>query len=422
LLANKLDITELLRRMNAPLRDARELERERQQMAAQSALGGPPLVTPGPGNVGVIANPAINPGFQNGGSVPAPRGGGAASTSAAGFADQFWQVPTIYMQPPPHMDAWLGDADDFITGLPASKHYSDKTLRSLALQLRRVWEAHFRRLYPDFAKYVNGLDSISLAGESRRIRITKKTAEAAMKKIMDGWSQASDELEKLRERSAEIIRKMVDRGTRLDAKRTRIEVDIDDDDIESFVTEQVGRLIRLTDKTFKEEMRGFVIDAIRDGQGPGEIADGITAHFEGFPTTRADRIARSETRDAVNAATLLSGQAAGIRYVRATDGEDFDEDCAARNGRLYTVREAWREMRKEHPNGTLGFDLIPRANFSIEYVSEMPDGAPDESVAYFDEDSETAFIVFNSDGTDDYLMALGDWLVNQNGNSHAVHD
>ena len=415
-IADEVDITELLRRMNAPLRDARVLERERQQLAAQQALGGgPPLVTPGPGNVGVIANPNVNPGFTNGGSLPAPRGG------AAGFADSEFVQTTIYMQPPEHMDAWLGDADDFITNLPSSKHYSDKTIRALSLQLRRVWEAHFRRLYPDFAKYVAGVEKLELADEDRRIRISKKTAEAAVNKLLKGWAVGSEELQKLRERSAEIIRKMVDKGARIDQKKTKIDTDIDDDDIETFVTEQVGRLIRLTDKTFKEEMRGFVIDAIRDGQGPREIADNISAHFEGFPTTRADRVARSETRDAINAATLLSGQAAGIRYVRATDGEDFDDECAARNGRLFTVREAWKELRKEHPNGTLGFDLIPRANFSVEYVAEMPEGTPDNSVAYFDEDSETAFIVFNSPGTDQYLMELGEWLINQNGSRNGVH-
>jgi hypothetical protein len=67
----------------------------------------------------------------------------------------------------------------------------------------------------------------------------------------------------------------------------------------------------------------------------------------------------------------------------------------------------------------LGFDLIPRANFSVEYVAEMPEGAPDDSVAYFDQGTETAFIVFNSDGTEEYLMELADWLVTQNG--HGAH-
>jgi hypothetical protein len=403
-IADQVDFTELLRRMNTPLRDPRDLERERLEIAAQSALGQPPLVAPGPGNVGVIANPGVNQGFTNGGSAPGVRSNGAGA-AAAGFSH-------IYVQPNDHIELLLADAEDFVVNLPTSKHYSDKTLRSLALQLRRVWEAHFRRLYPDFARYVAGVDSLELADEDRRIRISKRTAERAANRLMKNYTVAAEELEKLAKRSAEIIRKMVVRGAKLDQKRTRFEAEIDEDDFDSFINEQTGRLIKLTDRTFKEEMRGFLINSIREGKGPGEIGDDIAAHFEGFPTTRADRVARSETRDAVNASTLLSGQAAGIRYVRASDGEDFDEECANRNGRLFTIREAWRELRKEHPNGTLGFDLIPRANFSVEYVEEMPEGAPADSIAYFDENSETAFIVFNSDGTDEYLSQLGDYLIN----------
>ena len=411
MLTQQIDITELLRRMNTPLRDPNDLERERQQVAAQSAAGSPPLVTPGPGNVGVIANPNVNPGFQNGGSAPGVSANGAGGGAAAGFSQ-----PTIYVQPNDHIQILLADAEEFVTNLPTSKHYSDKTLRSLALQLRRVWEAHFRRLYPDFARYVAGVDGIELADDDKRVRITKKTAEKAARKLMKEWAVASEEMQKLYDRSTEILRKMIARASKLDQRRTNIDAELDEDDLESFLREQGGRLIKLTDKTFKEEMRGFLTDAIRDGQGPKEIGDSIQAHFEGTPSTRADRVARSETRDAVNASTLLSGEAAGIRYVRASDGEDFDEECSRRNGRLYTIREAWKELRKEHPNGTLGFDLIPRANFSIQYVETMPDTAPDNAVAYFDEDAATAFIVFDSEGTDEYLTQLGTYLVN-----HPVH-
>lgn len=406
-IANEVDFTELLRRMNTPLRDPNDLERERQELAVQQALGAPPLVPPGPGNVGVIKNPNVNPGFTAGGSAPGVPAG-AGNGAAAGFS----QPQHIYIQPNDHIEILLADAEDFITNLPASKHYSDKTLRSLALQLRRVWESHFRRLYPDFARYVAGVDRLELADDDKRIRISKRTAERAARRLMKGFGIDSEELEKLAKRSADIIRKMVDRAAKLDIKSTRIESSIDEDDFDSFVNEQVGRLIKLTDRTFQEEMNDFLVRSIRDGKGPKEIGDDIQAHYETTPSVRADRVARSETRDAVNAATLLSGQGAGIRYVRASDGEDFDEECARRNGRLYTIREAWRELRKEHPNGTLGFDLIPRANFSVEYVEEMPEAAPDNSVAYFDEASETAFIVFNSDGTDEYLSKLGEYLIN----------
>jgi hypothetical protein len=413
LLTEQLDITELLRRMNAPLRDPNDLQRERQQLAAQQALGGPPLVTPGPGNVGVIRNPQLNQGFTAGGSAP----GVTANGAAAGFGE-FIQ-PTIYIQPNEHYEILLADAEDFIANLPASKHYSDKTIRSLALQLRRVWESHFRRLYPSFAKYIAGVDTLELADEDRRrVRITKKTAQAAARKLWNKWGVDSEEMQKLAERSAELIRKIVNRAAKLDQRNTNIEADIDEDDFDAFVREQTGRLIKLTNQTFKDEMNDFLVESIREGQGPREIADNITAHFSGFSQTRADRVGRSETRDSVNAATLLSGQAAGIRYVRATDGEDFDEECRKRNGKLFTIREAWRELRKEHPNGTLAFDLIPRANFSIEYVDNMPEAAPAESVAYFDQDTSTAFLTVNSEETERYLIELGDWLVKQPSNGH----
>ena len=415
LLTDQVDISELLRRMNAPLKDARALERERQELVRQQMLGTPPLVPPGPGNVGVIKNPQLNQGFQSGGSAPGV--GANTGNAAAGFSYTAGVPATIYVQPNDHIELMLADAEEFITNLPPSKHYSDKTLRALALQLRRVWEAHFRRLYPDFARYVAGVDGIDLADNDKRLRISKRTAERAAAKLMKGWGIASEEMDKLAKRSEELLRKMVDRAAKLDQKRTRIEATLDEDDIESFVREQVGRLLKLTGQTFKDQMRGFLVDSIRDGQGPKEIGDSITSHFEGFPTTRADRVARSETRDAVNAATLLTGEASGIRYVRASDAllGPTDETCEKRDGKLYTVREAWRELRKTHPNDTLGFDLIPRANFSIEYVEEMPDAAPADSTAYFDAESETAFIVFNTDGTDEYLTHLADWLMRQNG-------
>ena len=408
LLTDQVDITELLRRMNTPLRDARELELERQQIAAQQALQSPPLVEPGPGNVGVIKNPGVNPGFQSGGSAP-----GVTNNPAAGFS-------TIYIQPNEHIEFLLSDAEDFITGLPASKHYSDKTIRSLALQMRRLWESYFRRLYPDFARHVASVDSLELA-DDKRVRITKQTAAKAANRLMKDWRLNTELLNKLAERTRELLAKMVNRGVKLDQQRARIEADVDEDRLNSFLEEQTGRLLRLTDKTFKDQMQDFLVKEIQDGNGPKEIGDHIAAHFEGFSSMRADRIGRSETRDAINAATLLSGEAAGIRYVRATDGEDFDAECKDRNGRLFTVREAWKEMRKEHPNGTLGFDLIPRANFSIQYVKPegMPEAAPEDTIGFFDRDSETAYLIFDSEGTDDYLIQLGDWLVRQNGHAGA---
>jgi len=410
LLTDNVDIMELLRRMNTPLKDARELENERQQVVAQQALGGPPLVGPNAGrNVGVVPNPGGN----NGGSIP-----GVTSTTgaAAGFSDT--RFSTIYIQPNDYIE--LSDVEDFLTGLPLTKHYMDKTLRALTVQLRRQWEGHFRRLYPEFASYVAGVDKLELADEERKIRISKATAQKAANRLMKGFVVASEVMQELADKSRAIIAKMVDRGAKLDQQISRKEGELDEDRYNQFLDEQVGRLIKFTSRTARDELRDFLVNEIREGNGPKEIADSITAHFQGFPSTKADRIARSETRDAVNAATLLSSEAAGIKYVRATDGEEFDQECRERNGALFTVREAWVELRKEHPNGTLAFDPIPRANFSIEYVRTMPDDAPDDSTAYFDDESSTAFIIFNSEGTPEYLSALGEWLMTHS--NGAVHE
>lgn len=420
LLGSNVDVIELLRRMNTPLKDARELEIERQKIAAQSALGGPPLVGPNAGGVGVVANPAGAAGFQSGGSAPGIRPSTGTNGASAGFADN--RFSTIYIQPNEHIELMMSDVEEFLTGLPLTKHYMDKTLRSLTLQLRRQWEGHFRRLYPDFARYVASLDTLDLADDEKKIRITKKTAERAANRLMKGWEVASEVLTELADKSRTIINKMVDRGAKLDRQKTRREGDIDDDRLDQFLDEQTGRLIKFTNRTMRDELRAFLVNEIREGNGPKEIGDNIVAHFDGFPSVKADRIARSETRDAVNAATLLSSEASGIRYVRATDGEEFDADCQERNGKLFTVREAWVELRKEHPNGTLAFDPIPRANFSIEYVRAMPDNAPVDSTAYFDDESSTAFIIFNSDGTEDYLTALGEWLMTHSPTNGAAHE
>jgi hypothetical protein len=128
-------------------------------------------------------------------------------------------------------------------------------------------------------------------------------------------------------------------------------------------------------------------------------------------------VARSEIRDTVNAATLLGGESAKIRYVRASDGVNFDPTCANRDGKLMTIREAWREIRKEHPYGTLGFQLIPRFNFSIQNVNTMDDVLPpsfdDSATAFFDNKTDTVYLLFDQpqEDKDEFLSRVGRALV-----------
>ena len=76
------------------------------------------------------------------------------------------------------------------------------------------------------------------------------------------------------------------------------------DDIDEWLKTQTARLVRLTSQTVRDELRAFIADQIVEGKSSAEIADEIRAHFSGFEGHKADRVARSEVRDAVNAATL----------------------------------------------------------------------------------------------------------------------
>lgn len=424
----RIDVVEILKRLSIPVKDPRAFAAEREQIAKQAALGGPPLV---PGvTTPAVANPGVNRGFTAGGSTPQTN-----ATVAAGFEDIGGDY--IYFQPPETIDLELADVDEFLSGLPSSKHYQDKTIRALSVQLRRVWAAHFRRLYPELANHVDkmdkfefedgdtilfyGAEGMEFADKRKLVPVTKRQAEKAARKIIESFGVSSTVLKDLTNKTTAIMRKMLKRASQLELQHIEADVKVEDDAYDNYIDEQVGRLIKLTDQSFAHEVRQHLVNEIREGATPGEIADGLTARFTNMPSTHADRIARSETRDAVNAATLLSSSAAGIRYVKATDGEEFDEECARRNNKLFTVREAWRELRKEHPNGTLGFDPVPRANFSIEYITEMPEGYEDH-YAYFDDNTSTAFVLYGleDDVVDNYLKALYDKIVVDSRNGHAV--
>ena len=423
LMAN-LDITELLKRLNMPVRDPEELELERAKIAAQQAAGGPPLVD------GVtIANPNFNPGATNGGSQPEP------AQAGVGFEDVGPEF--IYFAAPDgiELSVEMSEVDDFLASLPGSKHYSDKTIRALSVQLRRLWSAHFKRLYRELATQVDkteefafsedGQDLIygrqgimladpkKVAAATAATVVTERQAKKAANSIVNKFKVSSKVLSQLTERSAVVLRKMLARAVQLDAKNANLKIDeTPEDQFDSFLKEQTGRLLKFTHNTFKEEVRDWLVNEIRDGRTPAEISDNMVAHFESFPKSKADRIARSETRDAVNAATLITGEATNVKYVKARDGEEFDQDCKDRNGKLFTIKEAWREMRKEHPYGTLGYELLPRADFSIEYVEALPDNRS-EAFAYFDDTNSTAFILKSVDQSDAdvYLAALADHLI-----------
>jgi hypothetical protein len=83
----------------------------------------------------------------------------------------------------------------------------------------------------------------------------------------------------------------------------------------------------------------------------GATLDNGTPAFDAY---RAEVIARTETALSFNRAALGGYKEFSIREVQAIDG-DGDEQCAERDGRTFSVEDAYGI--EDHPNGTL--DWIP---------------------------------------------------------------
>jgi Phage Mu protein F like protein len=106
-------------------------------------------------------------------------------------------------------------------------------------------------------------------------------------------------------------------------------------------------------ETTRKELRALIAQAVDAGLGPAEAGDLIQAATQ-FSEYRAERIARTELTAAYNAAALQSYGTYGVGRVEASDGDE-DEECAQRDGQVYSVDEAM--SIEDHPNGTL--DWLP---------------------------------------------------------------
>lgn len=115
---------------------------------------------------------------------------------------------------------------------------------------------------------------------------------------------------------------------------------------------------QVTDTTKSISQR--VIEAgLQEGLGIDEIAENLEARFSDWASvdgkqSRAEMIARTETGEALNEATLQSYQFAGIREVHVEDG-DQDEVCAAAVASSPWTVELAQAQKLGHPNCTRGF-------------------------------------------------------------------
>lgn len=125
------------------------------------------------------------------------------------------------------------------------------------------------------------------------------------------------------------------------------------DALSAFIRTRVGERVVGISETTRDAISAVIQDGISQGLGPIDLSKTIQ-DATAFDASRSELISRTETMFAYNDAALRTYSELGASMVQAIDG-DQDEECAARDGREYSVEEAYSIT--DHPNGTL--DWIP---------------------------------------------------------------
>lgn len=150
--------------------------------------------------------------------------------------------------------------------------------------------------------------------------------------------------------------------------------------VKDTISELAKRVVRIDDTT-REWIRTAVARSTSEGRTIDQLAKDIReGSVEPFSKSRAITIARTESGTAYNKGAVLAYAEAGLTHVSVLDG-DYDEECAAANGQVWTLAEA-QANPLQHPRCTRAFapivDIpkIPQQNreFSIlDYPREYAD-------------------------------------------------
>jgi HK97 family phage portal protein len=141
-----------------------------------------------------------------------------------------------------------------------------------------------------------------------------------------------------------------------------IPIDLETDPALKNLLLELAALVKRINDTTRNEIakqvriameRGYSIPQLANGYAK-EGFKGIRGVFEEASESRARTIARTETANVYNQGSVIRFQRAGIKYVYVLDGVDFDEECRAANGQIWTLEKAM-ENPTEHPNCTRAF-------------------------------------------------------------------
>jgi HK97 family phage portal protein len=263
-----------------------------------------------------------------------------AEVGAAIFLDQSMvQINTTgpaEQEAPPPVDASLGKA-----ALPDDlARLRRRVEREFTPQLRQSLETVFRAMSKDIRRKV----------VRRADHISAQPADESVWWDEERWTRQFSET--LQPALAALVRTTGRNASRRLAAPAKA-----DDEFIGRVLEYVrvkgGDRIRSMLRTTRDAVAKVIADGVRQGMSPAELGDAIEA-AAGLDEYRAELISRTETMYAYNDAAIGTYREFGVAEVQAIDG-DMDEECAARNGNVYSLDEA--SGITDHPNGTL--DWVP---------------------------------------------------------------
>lgn len=160
------------------------------------------------------------------------------------------------------------------------------------------------------------------------------------------WDKSKDELEGLARKYAPQLLELA-----YEESGMGISFDLANPRVKDKIADAAKRIVGIADTT-KEQIRGAVERGLGEGLSPAKIAAQIRESAPDISRSRAMTILRTETREMYNGGTLLAYDEAGVKKVEALDSDE-DEECAARNGQIFTIEEA-AEV-EAHPNCVLAW-------------------------------------------------------------------
>ena len=294
----------------------------------------------------------------------------------------------------------IGKMHTWAAGIHVKPETARKAADALAEWYKLRAKAHANRM----AVHASD-DSLELAST------LEERAQKAADRIMAHWTYETPVSKRTTERAEKALADIFSRAGKLELQNVRLPAadwKPGDDKLLGWVSDNAAAMVSSVDETTRTELHDFLVDAIKEDKNATEIADDLRKQFSDFPGWKADRVARTEVRKFYNAATLFAAQAAGVTQVQALDARKgpTDAECEHRNGRFFSIDDAFREDAKEHPNGTLAWRIVKGAELSIKRVK--PDESPDY-MARFDEDERTIYLRTDLDPEREghYLTQIG---------------